>query len=156
MSIETDWFWATVTNGFIEPWRPSAHSQNRSLLRAAASAAAVLATAGYDVVLEGVIGPWMLPLVTEPLHDGAIEIAYIMLRPATDTCLARAAARRDDEPRVEGHPPLTDSGPIRHLAAQMVDLGPYEAHAVDTTDLDPTATAEQFLARLALGAFRLA
>ncbi len=153
--IETDWFWTTITNGFVEPWLPGADRQNHSVLRAAASAAAALATDGYEVVMEGVIGPWMLPTVSQPLRAAGLDVSYVVLRPDIEICLARAHARAAEVPRVEGHPPLDDSGPIRDLGAQMADLGPYEAHAVDTTDSDPTTTVAHLLDRLAQGDFRL-
>lgn len=147
--LEADWFWTTIARGPIEPWLPSADAQNRSMLRAAGTAAASIAADGYDVVLEGVIGPWTLPVVLEPLRAADLDISYAVLRPDVATCVERAVGRRDDAPRIDGHPPLTDSGPIRDLAAQLADLGALEPHAIDTTDLDPAATVDHLLDRLA-------
>ena len=51
--LESDWFWTTIVSGYIAPWLPEADAQNRSVLRAAAAAAGVLAAGGYTVVLDG-------------------------------------------------------------------------------------------------------
>ncbi len=28
--LESDWFWTTITNGFISPWEPASDRQNRT------------------------------------------------------------------------------------------------------------------------------
>ncbi len=153
--VEADWFWTTVRSGFIDPWRPESDRQNRTILRAVTSAAAALAAGGYDVIVDGVIGPWHLPIVSQLLQAQAIDLDYVVLRPDLATCLSRAAARSADPPRVPGHPPLAASGPITHMWKQFSDLGPYEAHVVDTTALDPTATVDRIITRKAAGTLRL-
>lgn len=145
MCVESDWFWTTIVTGRIEPWLAESDGQNRVMLRAAASTAAAMSEGGYDTVLEGIIGPWMLPTVLPVLDECQSPVDYVVLRPDLSRCLERAAARPDTS-QVAGHPPLRDSGPIRGLWTQFCDLGPLEAHAIDTTRLTPAETADQVAA----------
>jgi gluconate kinase len=153
--IETDWFWTTITHGFIQPWESDADGQNQIVLRAAAAAAAEFSTGGYLVVLEGVVGPWMLPVVRDRLREANVGVDYVVVRPDLDTCLRRATGRLTDQPRGSDHLPLTASGPIRDLWTQFSDLGAYEHYVLDTTRLDPEATTAQIVAELASGTLAL-
>jgi predicted kinase len=139
--IESDWFWKTVVRGFVPPWEPEADPQNRVVVRAFASAAAVMAAGGYGVVVDGIVGPWNLDVVTEQLEALDVDCAYFVLRPAREVALARATARVG-EAGTDGHPPLTDEGPILHMWDQFSDLGQYEDRVIDNTDLSADATAD--------------
>lgn len=148
--IESDWFWTTIVGGHVEPWRAEADEQNRVMLRAAAATATAMADGGYETVLEGIIGPWMLPVVDAVVDPARRHVDYVVLRPSVARCVQRATTRAPVA-RVPGHPPLRDSGPIRALWSQFADLGPLESHAVDTTDLTPEETADQIATRRAEG-----
>jgi shikimate kinase len=137
-TLETDWFFTTIAGGFIKPWLAAADSQNQTLLRACAAAAAALSRGGYTVVVEGVLGPWYLHLLTEELSRARAEVHYVVLRPSVDVILARAATR---DPRTPGVSPLRESGPLRQLWEQFQDLGPYESHVIDNGTGDPDDTA---------------
>lgn len=139
--IEADWFWTTIVSGFVAPWLPESDAQNRAVLRAFLSAAAELERGGFDTVIDGIVGPWMFDVVADVLGDSAEQVDYVVLRPSLDTCLERASGRPRTE-RVPGHPPLTDSGPIRHMWAEFADLGEYETHVLDTTALTTGATVD--------------
>lgn len=154
--VEADWFWTTITTGFVDPWLAESDHQNQTVLRAVVSAAAELAVGGYDVVVEGVLGPWHFPTV-EPILDAAgIDLDYVVLRPSLATCLARAEARAAEPARVPGHPALAASGPIRHMWEQFGDLGPYEAHVLDTSERSVAATVDDVLRLQAAGRLRVA
>ncbi len=152
--VETDWFWTTIFRGAVAPWEPEADAQNRTVLRAFAAAAAELAVGGYTVVVDGIIGPWYLDLVTEPLRRTGTEVHYVVLRPDLDVALARATARVGDE-RVPGHPALVEEGPIRHMWEQFGRLGPHERHVVDNGELDPEQTAQLVWNRFVNGTDRI-
>lgn len=141
-TIEADWFWTTITAGLVEPWKPASDHQNRTVLRAVASSAAALAQGGFEVVVDGIIGPWHLDVVTDILDDREVTGDYVVIRPDLATCLARARQRADEPPRSAGHPPLAATGPIRRLWQQFSDLGSHESHAIDTTVLDEHATVD--------------
>jgi len=154
--LESDWFWTTIVKGFIPPWRPEADPQNRAVLQALARSAAELATAGYGVVVDGIVGPWYLGLLTDPLAGQGVETPYLVLRPGLDVALARVAARAGEE-RVDGHlaAAFLDEEPVTHMWEQFSDLGRYERHVVDNTGLDAHETAAVVWARYREGTDRL-
>jgi predicted kinase len=139
--IESDWFWTTIVRGFIPPWEPEANTQNRVIVRAVARACTAMAAGGYAVVLDGVIGPWNLDIVTEEFESIGVTADYFVLRPNRAVALTRAVGREGEE-RTPGHPALTDEGPIQHMWDQFSHLGPYEDRVIDNTDLSPEAAAE--------------
>lgn len=55
--VAGDDFFAFIDRGYIEPWTAEADHQNEIVVGAAAAAAGRLATGGYAVVYDGVIGP---------------------------------------------------------------------------------------------------
>jgi predicted kinase len=152
--LESDWFWTTIVTGHIAPWRPEADAQNRAVLRALGEAAAVMAGAGYAVVLEGIVGPWYLELVAEPLARHGVETHYTVLRPDQAVTLARARSRVGEE-SVPGHPALTDTEPVTHMWEQFSDLGALEPHVFDNGALDPEQTAALVWSRYSSGTDRL-
>ncbi|UDY35843.1 AAA family ATPase [Dermatobacter hominis] len=150
--VESDWFWTTIVRGPIEPWLPEADTQNRAVLAAAASAAAALRAGGYATALEGIIGPWMLDTLSAVIGPNPID--YVVLRPDLSTCLHRARTR-STEPRVSGHPPLSNPEPIRQMWEQFQLLGQLEHHVVDTTGLDADQTTDAIIQDRVVGRFRL-
>ncbi len=154
-TIEADWFWTIVTAGFIPPWEPTSNDQNRTVLRSVISAAAEMATGGYQVLIDGVIGPWHLPVVTDVLESRGVDLDYVVLRPDLETCLDRARARATGQARVPDHPPLTASGPIRHMWNEFGHLGRYESHVIDTSRLDHEASADEVRRALVAGELRV-
>lgn len=153
--VEMDWFWTTIRTGYIAPWDPASEHQNQTVLRSAAAVAAEMVSGGYEVIIEGVVGPWHLPLFIQALAGIDATMDYVVLRPDLATCLARATDRIAEEPRVAGHPPLTDTGPIRHMWEQFADLGRYESHVLDTTSLAATQTADRVSKAVAEGRLRV-
>jgi predicted kinase len=154
--LESDWFWTSIVKGFVPPWRPEADPQNRAVLRALAESAGALATAGYGVVVDGIVGPWYLGLVTEPLRRLGVEAHYVVLRPDLEVALARVAARSGAE-RVSGHlaTAFLAEEPVTHMWEQFSDIGELEGHVIDNARLDPEATAALVWSRFRDGAHRL-
>lgn len=152
--LETDWFWTTIVRGHIPPWLPEADAQNRTVLRAGAAAAGELALGGYTVVVDGIIGPWFLDLVTAQLQRTGGDVHYVVLRPSLEVALARATARVAEE-RVPGHRALVEEGPIRHMWGRFQNLGALEPHVVDNGALDPVPTADLVWSKVVNGTVRL-
>jgi 2-phosphoglycerate kinase len=142
--IELDWFWPAITNGFILPWKAEADPQNQAVIRSFLAAAARMVIGGYTTVLEGIVGPWYLNLVREELRVVGIAAHYVVLRPDYDTCLSRAL-RRGRRERVSGHPPQTYEETTRLLLDLFDDLGDYERHAIDTTEMSEARTADSIV-----------
>ena len=89
------------------------------------------------------------------LDANGVGLDYVVLRPDLATCLARAEKRSADPIRVPGHPPLTARGPIRHMWEQFGDLGRFESHALDTTELDEASTVDAIVDLRAAGGLRV-
>jgi 2-phosphoglycerate kinase len=154
--IESDWFWTTVVRGFVPPWRPEADAQNRTVLRALAEAVAVLANSGYAVVVEGIVGPWHLGLVAEPLARHGVETHYVVLRPDLEVARARVTVRSVEE-QASGllASAFVAEDPVTHMWTQFADLGEFERHVVDNSRLDADETAALVWSRYRHGTDRL-
>jgi predicted kinase len=150
--LHADWFWTTIVNGHIPPWERAADTQNRAVIRAATAAGARMANAGFAVVLDGILGPWHFDALREELAHCTVPVSYAVLRPDSDTCLARAR-RRVLESRLH-RDALTDEGPIRQMWDQFHHLGPDEQFVIDSSAIDPRATAILIRERVASGDLR--
>jgi adenylate kinase family enzyme len=133
--IPADDFWDYIRRGKIPPWLPEADDQNRTVIDILASAAARYARGGYQVVMEGIVGPWFLDRFLARLLPAGIGVHYIVLRPTETVTTARATRRGLDA--------LTDLQPIRHMYREFSGLGPYESHVIDSSRLTPEETAEK-------------
>ena len=133
--VPADDFWDHIRRGKIPPWLPEADDQNRTVIDTLASAAAGYARGGYQVVLEGIVGPWFLDRFLAALRPAGIGVHYIVLRPTETVATARATRRGLDA--------LTDLQPIRHMYREFSGLGPYESHVLDSSRLTPEETAEE-------------
>ena len=145
--LHTDDFYAYVRKGFVEPWKPESHAQNTTVARALAAAASRFASGGYEVLVDGVIGPWFLEPWTAQAGEAGLDLRYLVLRPDEAATVSRALARRDH--------PMRDPDVVRLIWKQFADLGASEPHVVDTTNEDPQVTAAALRGRLETGEFKL-
>lgn len=146
--LHADDAFAWLRKGAIEPWLPASHAQNAAVIEAVAAAAASLAASGYEVLLDGVIGPWFLDPFRAAAAARGVALDYVVLRPSAAASLERALGRTGR--------PLTDpEAVVRHMHAQFADLGPLETHAVDTTALSAEEAAAQVRDGLKAGRFRV-
>lgn len=150
--IHSDWFWTTIVNGHIPPWERAADAQNRAVIRAATAAGVRMANAGFTVVLDGILGPWHFEPIVEELTECMVSVNYAVLRPDADTCLVRARGRVLKSP--QHRDALTDEGPIRHMWDQFSDVGPIEQFVIDSSAINPRATAKVLRDRMASGDLR--
>jgi predicted kinase len=131
--LHTDSFYDWISTGFVPPHLPAAARQNEVVVAVIAGAAGEYAAGGYDVVLDGVVGPWFLPPFREVAARHALSLSYVVLRPSLDVTLARATARTGDA--------LTDLAALTGMYAAFADLGDLERHVLDTTGQTPAETA---------------
>lgn len=134
--LHTDDFWKVIVSGGIAPYLPESDSQNQTVMTVIRQAAWAYAAGGYTTVVDGIIGPWMLPHFRTPDSvDGpaAPRLHYLVLRPSRQEALRRAQARTDPDALVE-------EGPVTGLWDQFADLGVLERHVLDTTDQRPDET----------------
>lgn len=134
LHLHTDDFYDALRKGAIPPHLPGSESQNETVIEAFREAAKRFAQGGYDVVVDGVIGPWFMEPWLQAAREG-YSVHYLVLRASKGTTLARALGRTKlDE--------ATNRELVETMWAQFADLGPWEPWAVDTTNLSPQATAE--------------
>ncbi|MBM4383861.1 MAG: AAA family ATPase [Deltaproteobacteria bacterium] len=75
----------------IDPTTPDSREQNETILRALARCARTFSEGAYDVFFDGVVGPWVLPLVRAELRG--LELHYVVLRANEADALARVRSR---------------------------------------------------------------
>lgn len=119
VNIESDEYYYVIVD-LIAPSTPEAREQNDTVITAVTRAARAYFEGGYDVVVDGVIGPWYLPLFVREL--GGADFDYIVLRTTLDNALERVAER---------NAPEMDKI-VRKMHAAFADLGPHEHHVVET------------------------
>jgi chloramphenicol 3-O-phosphotransferase len=120
LHLDSDWFYGFPAAP-IDPATPEAHDQNTIVMRALARSAGAFAEGGYAVFLDGVIGPWFLPLLRDELRGA--RLAYLVLRASEEDALRRVRARDGGGA----------SARVRHMHAAFAKLGPYHAHAIETS-----------------------
>lgn len=141
--MHTDDFYAWIVSGYVVPWMPEAQEQNIAAIEAMSLAAARFTRAGYEVFIDGIVGPWFL----EPWLNLGVAVDYCILRPSAEAAHRRAEARADH--------PLQDLSAVAVMHEAFSGLGPYEAHVVDSTDLDLGQTVSEVIRRRAAGGLRL-
>ena len=129
----------------ISPIVPEAHAQNTTVTTAIARAAAAFAADGYDVFVDGVVGPWFLPTFVSELRGRFAPVHYVILRAGLEDTVKRASSR----------PAPGDEGVVRHMHGEFSDLGPFERHAVDSTDRTEDDTLDEIERRWSAGEFLL-
>ena len=146
--LHSDDFWHYIRQGRIAPYLPQAHRQNQTVIDALAQTTSAYAAGGYQVICDGIVGPWFIDVFRTAAVTRAVSLHYVILRPDEATALRRAVSRDDHA--------LTDPEPICSLHRQFTNIGVLEGHVLDSTQLSPQATADAVLHGLAEGTYRLA
>ena len=147
VNLTTDLFYRAIRTGFVPPYLPESQRQNEVVVEAITATVATFALGGYDVVVDGIVGPWFLDPFRKLTQQHGLTVTYLVLRPDLSTTLARAQHRTDDE--------LKDVDAITGLHGAFARLGELEKHALDTAELGPEETAAEVRRILAAGTFRL-
>lgn len=146
--LDTDEFYLAVRTGYIAPYLPGSASQNVVVSGVCAEAATGYARGGYDVIVDGVIGPWFLPSYRKPIHRAGLRLSYVVLFPDLVTTVARALGRGEDQ--------LRESGPVSELhRAFESHRERLSRHFVDSTGAEPSHTAAELRRRTAAGEYIL-
>ncbi len=146
--LHTDDFYAYIRKGFIEPWRPESQAQNITVMNALARAAATYADGGYEVIVDGIVGPWFFDPWLAAARAHAFDLRYILLMPDEATTVARATARTAPGA-------MTDAQVVRTMWGHFVTYAPAPEHLVDTTGQDRAQTLAAVRTALEAGQFRL-
>jgi len=145
--LHTDDFYAAIRKGFVEPWLPQSQRQNEVVVGIIVEAAFGFARGGYDVIADGIVGPWFLEPFRIASRRHGIAVDYSVLRPGADVSLGRARKRAGEA--------LKDEEAIRGLCKSFADLGPFERHCVDSSAQAPAETAQVISEGRRAGLFRL-
>jgi|1186.fasta_scaffold52261_2 predicted kinase len=141
--LHTDEFYGSIRKGFVPPWLPEARHQNLVVVEAFAASAERYARGGYEVVVDGVVGPWHLDRWVSLAEEG-LAVEYVVLRPDEVTTIERSAAR-------DGARALVDRDVVAGMWREFADLGDYEANAIDTTDMGVDDTVRAVRSAIATG-----
>ncbi|WP_308799981.1 AAA family ATPase [Agromyces silvae] len=139
--LHTDDFWHVIVSGGIAPYLPEADAQNEMVMAAIQRTAWTYAVGGFTTVVDGIIGPWMLPhFQLGDAYEESVRprLHYVVLRPSREEALRRAQARTAPDA-------LVDEGQVTGLWDQFADLGALERHVINTTtqQSDETLAAVQ-------------
>lgn len=128
----------------IDPTHPESRHQNTVIMRALGRAARAFAEGGYDVFLDGVIGPWFLPTLREEL-SGPWRVSYVMLHVPEPEALRRVRERQGPGA----------SAQVRHMFGAFDELSELRAHRIHTAGSSPEQVLEVAEQGLASGRFLL-
>ena len=123
--MHTDDFYHYLSKGAIPPHLPESNEQNLVVIEAFLEAAKRYARGGYDVIVDGIIGPWFLEPWQNLVREH-YEVHYIILRASKEETLKRATerAKLDRETNIEL---------VETMWEQFSNLGIYESNVIDTT-----------------------
>jgi cytidylate kinase len=124
----------------IAPTEPESKHQNETILRAVARAANAFRDGGYDVYVDGVIGPWMLPVICAELPDSE-SLAYVVLRADLGLALSRVRER-------EG---AGASAAVEQMHRALSELGDLAGCELETSGRSPAEVQREFDRRAACG-----
>lgn len=83
-----------IAGGYVPPWMPGTGRQNGTVISAMAAAALQFAEGGgYEVFVDGIIGPWFPPHWLQ-IAGRARPPHYFVLRPSRQIAVMRAIGRR--------------------------------------------------------------
>ena len=125
MHMHTDDFYHYLSKGAIPPHLPESNEQNLIVIEAFLEAAKRYARGGYDVIVDGIIGPWFLK-PWQSLVREHYEVHYIILRASKEETLKRAVERSKLDRK-------TNIELVETMWEQFCNLGIYESNVIDTT-----------------------
>lgn len=137
-----------IALGFVTPRTPGSDRQSATAIDAVGAAAGRFATAGYTVVIDGIVGPWFLGPLRRAVGHQPGGVGYVVLRPSRTVALRRACERT-------GPSDLTAAKPVQAMCDTFAELGPCERDVVDSSEQDLAATAHAVQAGLSAGRFAL-
>ena len=135
--MHTDDFFHYLSKGAIPPHLPESNEQNLVVIEAFLEAAKRYARGGYDVIVDGIVGPWFLEPWTA-LAQEDYEVHYIVLRASKEETMKRAVERSKLDRK-------TNVELVETMWEQFCNLGIYESNVIDTTtySIQETVSAVQ-------------
>lgn len=125
--MHTDDFYHYLSKGAIPPYLQQSNEQNIIVIEAFLDAAKRFAYGGYDVVVDGIVGPWR-----NVVREGC-EVHYIILRASKEMTMKRALERSKLDRK-------TNIELVETMWTQFNFLNEYERYVIETTDLSADET----------------
>jgi predicted kinase len=147
--LHTDDFYVYIRKGYVEPWRPESQAQNITVMKALARTAGTFALGGYEVMVDGIVGPWFFDPWREAAAGHGLDLRYVLLMPDEATAVARGTARTAPGA-------MTDPEVIRTMWGHFRTYAPAAGHIVDTSGHSADETFEVVRGGLDRGEYRLA
>lgn len=124
--MHTDDFYRYILKGAIPPFLPESQEQNLIVIEAFLEAAKRFARGGFDVIIDGIVGPWFLEPWLKAVQD-KYEVHYIILRATKEETMKRAINRSklDEDTNIEL---------VERMWEQFNNLDQYESNMIDTTN----------------------
>jgi predicted kinase len=146
--LHTDDFYVYIRKGFVAPWLPESQAQNIVVMEALAGSAATFARGGYEVIVDGIVGPWFFDPWLAAAREHGLDLRYLVLMPDEATNVARATARTASGA-------MTDPAVVRTMWAHFRTFASPAGHVLDTTGQAPDETLAAICEGLAAGRFKL-
>jgi len=139
--MHTDDFYHYLSKGAVPPHLPESNEQNLIVIEAFLEAAKRYVRGGYDVIVDGIIGPWFLEPWLNIVREG-YEVHYIVLRADKEETTKRAIERSklDRKNNIEL---------VETMWEQFDNLGAYEKYIIDTTQLSVEDTVSAIKEKVA-------
>ena len=147
--MHTDDAYVYIRKGYVEPWRPESQAQNITVMNALAASAAAFAAGGYEVAVDGIVGPWFFDPWLAASKAQGIDLRYVCLMPSEAETLGRGTARTAPGA-------MTDPAVISGMWHAFQKYASPEANVLDTTGEASETTVARVRAMLAAGELRLA
>jgi cytidylate kinase len=138
--VHTDTFYVWIRSGFVPPYLPEAERQNEVVLNVMIESACGYAGGGYDTILDGILGPWLLEAFRSACRNRGLDLSYVVLRPNLAVTLSRATQREGRQ--------LEEVEPIVGLHGAFEGLGALEGHVIDSSAQDVQQTTAEVAAGL--------
>ena len=141
--MRTDDFFHYLSKGAIPPHLPESNEQNAIVIEAFLEAAKRYARGGYDVIVDGIVGPWFLAPWSALVREG-YEVHYIVVRASREETMRRAVERSKLDRK-------TNVELVETMWAQFCSLGMYESNVIETTNLSIQETVLAVKEKIASG-----
>jgi predicted kinase len=146
--LHTDDFYAYIRKGYVAPWLPESQDQNIVVMNALARTAATYALGGYEVLVDGIVGPWFFDPWLTAAREHDLDLRYVLLMPDEATAVARAVAR-------QAPGAMTDPQVVRTMWRHFQTFASPPDHVLDTTGQGTDETLAGIRDGLDLGRFVL-
>jgi chloramphenicol 3-O-phosphotransferase len=143
--IEGDAFWPFLVKGGPKPTKAQARRQSLTVMQAMVAAARPFARAGYEVIVDLSIGPWLLPGVKPYLKN--VPLDFVVLCPSKAVCAERAAARSEGK--------MPDYAPYADMHDAFAGAKDFAQYMIQDDTRSPAQLAAYIRQGLAEGSFRL-